>query len=112
VRTFIEKNLDSFGKCSNLSADELVKKGLEALRETLPSEQELSSKNVSIAIVGENHKFTVYDNDDTKKWLDQLDSLKKASRTTASQQSSSTAANNNVEAAATEEEAAPAEMQE
>lgn len=93
ARTFIEKNLDKFGKCSDLSADELVKKGLEALRETLPSEQELSTKNVSIAIVGEDQKFSVYDNEDTQKWLDQLDTLKKASRNApaAAQESTATA---------------------
>ena len=83
ARTYIEKNLDQFGKTSELGKDDLVKRGLEALRETLPSEQELNEKNVSIGIVGEDHPFQVYDNEDVKKWLDMLDSLKKASRSTA-----------------------------
>merc|ERR1711887_308561 len=42
ARTYIEKNLDQFGKTSELGMDDLVKRGLEALRETLPSEQELN----------------------------------------------------------------------
>lgn len=83
ARTYIEKNLDQFGKTSDLGKDDLVKRGLEALRETLPSEQELNEKNVSIGIVGENHPFQVYDNEDVKKWLNMLDSLKKASRSSA-----------------------------
>lgn len=83
ARTYIEKNLDHFGKTSELGMDDLVKRGLEALRETLPSEQELNEKNVSIGIVGEDHPFQVYDNADVKKWLEMMDSLKKAGRSSA-----------------------------
>lgn len=100
ARTYIEKNLDHFGKTSELGMDDLVKRGLEALRETLPSEQELNEKNVSIGIVGEDHPFQVYDNADVKKWLEMMDSLKKAGRSSATAaatteaSSSSQAANN------------------
>lgn len=83
ARTFIEKNLDSFSSTSELGVDELVKLGLEGLRETLPSEQELNEKNVSIAVVGEDRDFTVYNDEDIKPWLSMLDSLKKKSRSTA-----------------------------
>lgn len=91
ARTYVEKNLEHFGKESTLGVDDLVKRGLEALRETLPSEQELNEKNVSIGVVGEDHAFKVYDNEDVKHWLSLLDTLKKASRNAAAAtQSSST----------------------
>merc|ERR1711879_1022206 len=92
ARTYIEKNLESFGNTSELGMNDLVKRGLEALRETLPSEQELNEKNVSIGIVGEDHPFKVYDNEEVKNWLEMLESLKKASRTTAATESSSSTA--------------------
>jgi len=94
ARTYIEKNLDEFGKTSDLGIDGLVKRGLEALRETLPSEQELNEKNVSIGIVGEDHPFKVYDNEEVKNWLSMLDTLKKAKRVrpTAATESSTTQA--------------------
>ncbi|KPM07943.1 proteasome subunit alpha type-1-like protein [Sarcoptes scabiei] len=47
ARTYLEKNLDSFGQCSK---DELVKHGLLALRECLPNDTQLTSQNVSIGI--------------------------------------------------------------
>jgi len=110
ARTFIERNLDSFGVCSELGADDLVKKGLEALRETLPSEQELNEKNVSIAVVGEDLEFKVHDGEGVKRWLEMLDSLKKQPRT-AQASTSATAAP--AEPAATEENAPEAtDMQE
>ena len=80
ARTFIERHLEKFGTDSDLSADDLVKKGLEALRETLPQEQELTEKNISIGIVGEDMPFKLYDNEEVKKWLDMLDSTKKPAR--------------------------------
>ncbi|EEC14506.1 proteasome subunit alpha type, putative [Ixodes scapularis] len=44
--------------------EELVKHGLRALRDCLPNEVELSTKNVSIAIVGKGQDFIIYDDDD------------------------------------------------
>lgn len=109
ARTYIEKNLDHFGKTSDLDIDDLVKRGLEALRETLPSEQELSEKNVSIGIVGENQPFQVYDNGDVKKWLDMLGSLKKNNRSTATAAAATTDASSSSQPA---NEPANEEMQE
>lgn len=51
AKTYLEKNLDSYDA---LSADELIRAVLTALRETLPSEQDLTAKNASVAIVGKN----------------------------------------------------------
>ncbi|KAF4009003.1 hypothetical protein G4228_000791, partial [Cervus hanglu yarkandensis] len=56
---------------SNLN--ELVKHGLRALRETLPAEQDLTTKNVSIGIVGKDLEFTIYDDDDVSPFLEGLE---------------------------------------
>merc|ERR1719187_3076636 len=52
ARTYLEKFLPELKECE---LEELVKHGLRALRDTLPN------KNVSIAVVGKDHEFTVYD---------------------------------------------------
>jgi len=49
ARTYLEKHLAVFGACS---LDELIKHALRSLRETLPNEIELSTKNCSLGIVG------------------------------------------------------------
>lgn len=53
--------MSEFMECN---LNELVKHGLRALRETLPAEQDLTTKNVSIGIVGKDLEFTIYDDDD------------------------------------------------
>ncbi|XP_071447543.1 proteasome subunit alpha type-1-like [Hetaerina americana] len=66
ARTYLEKNLDKFLECS---LDDLVKHGLRALRDTLPNEVELNTKNVSIGVVGKGTPFTIYDEDETSRYL-------------------------------------------
>ncbi|XP_064488947.1 proteasome subunit alpha type-1-like isoform X2 [Ornithodoros turicata] len=66
ARTYLEKHLDEFKTCN---LEELVKHGLRALRDCLPNEVELSTKNVSIAIVGKGKDFTIYDDDDVAPYL-------------------------------------------
>jgi len=66
ARTYLEKNLEQF-HASNLN--ELVKHGLLALRECLPNDLELSTKNVSLAIVGKDRELTVFDDDEIEQWL-------------------------------------------
>lgn len=66
ARTYLEKHLDEFKSCD---LDELVKHGLRALRDCLPNEVELSTKNVSIAIVGKDKDFVIYDDDDVAPYL-------------------------------------------
>ncbi|KAB5571708.1 hypothetical protein PHYPO_G00228140 [Pangasianodon hypophthalmus] len=58
--------------------NELVQHGLCALRETLPAEQDLTTKdlttkNVSIGIVGKEMEFTIYDDDDVAPFLEGLE---------------------------------------
>jgi len=59
ARTYLEKNFDEF-LTSDLET--LVAHGLRALRDTLPNEVDLSNKNVSIAVVGKDTPFKIYEN--------------------------------------------------
>merc|ERR1711863_57500 len=59
ARTYLEKKLDEFGDCD---LETLVGHGLRALRDTLPNEVDLSNKNVSIAVVGKDTPFKIYEN--------------------------------------------------
>jgi 20S proteasome subunit alpha 6 len=52
--------------------EDLVLHGLRALRDTLAQDKELLAQNTSIGIVGLDTKFTLYDNDDVRGWLEKL----------------------------------------
>jgi len=66
AKTYLEKFLDSLPECE---LDELVKHGLRALRDTLPNEVDLTNKNVSVAIVGKDTPFTIYDDELVEPFL-------------------------------------------
>ncbi|XP_025890491.1 proteasome subunit alpha type-1 [Nothoprocta perdicaria] len=70
ARTYLERHMTEFTDCN---LNELVKHGLRALRETLPAEQDLTTKNVSIGIVGKDMEFTIYDDDDVALFLEGLE---------------------------------------
>lgn len=70
ARTYLEKHLNSFKTCS---LDDLIKHALRALRETLPNEIELSTKNCSLGIVGKELPFTIYDDEKVKPYLDAIE---------------------------------------
>jgi len=71
ARTYLEKHLNEFPNCS---LDDLIRHALRALRDTLPNEIELSTKNVSVSIVGKDVPFTVYNDDHVKPYLDSIES--------------------------------------
>lgn len=71
ARTYLEKHLNEF---PNASLDDLIRHALRALRDTLPNEIELSTKNVSVSIVGKDMPFTVYNDDNVKPYLDSIES--------------------------------------
>jgi len=77
ARTYLEKNLDKFADCN---LNELVKHGLLALRECLPNDLELTSKNVSIAIVGKDQPFIVYDDQHVEQYLALLTDVERKGR--------------------------------
>merc|ERR1739848_469328 len=58
ARTYLEKFLNDLKDCD---LEELAKHGLRALRDTLPNEVDLTNKNVSIAVVGKDTPFAIYD---------------------------------------------------
>jgi len=58
ARTYLEKKLDEMSTCT---VDELINHALRALRDTLPNEVELSTKNVSIGVVGKGTPFKIYE---------------------------------------------------
>ncbi|KAK3096748.1 hypothetical protein FSP39_002875 [Pinctada imbricata] len=66
ARTYVEKFLDKFQDCT---LEELIKHGLLALRDTLPQEVELTTKNCSMGIVGKEMDFTIYDDDQMTDYL-------------------------------------------
>jgi len=66
ARTYLERHLDTF-RDSNLS--ELMKHGLRALRDCLPNDVELSTKNVSIAVVGKDKDFTIFEDEKVEPYL-------------------------------------------
>ena len=82
ARTYLEKHLDEF-KGSTLN--ELVRHGILALRECLPNDLELNDKNLSIAIVGKDRKFTIYDDETIQQWLDLVTPEERKGRSTAGQ---------------------------
>jgi len=75
ARTYVEKILDALPTCS---LQELVAHGLRALRDTLPSEVELTTKNCSLAIVGKDTPFTVYDDDAVTDYLKLIEGEERA----------------------------------
>ncbi|KAF3855206.1 hypothetical protein F7725_023261 [Dissostichus mawsoni] len=70
ARTYLERCMEKFSDCN---LNDLVQHGLRALRETLPSEQDLTTKNVSIGIVGKDMEFIIYDDADVAPFLEGLE---------------------------------------
>lgn len=79
ARTYLEKHLSSFLECSK---DDLVRHGLLALRECLPNDTSLTSQNVSVAIVGKDFPFQIFEDDDVEKFLGKLTDAEKKGRST------------------------------
>lgn len=66
ARTYLERNLDKF---QDASLEDLIKHGLRSLRDTLPNEVELTTKNCSVGIVGKDVPFTIYDEEEVQRHL-------------------------------------------
>lgn len=75
ARTYLEKHLNVFQDCS---LDELIKHALRALRDTLPNEIELTTKNCSLGIVGKDVSFSIFDDDKIKPYLDAIEGDQRA----------------------------------
>lgn len=70
ARTYLEKHLDELDNCQT---EDLVAHGLRALRDTLPAELQLNTKNVSIGIVGKHSPFKILDEEETSTYLSKIE---------------------------------------
>jgi 20S proteasome subunit alpha 6 len=66
ARTYLERHLTEFPTCT---LEELIKHGLRSLRDTLPNDVELTTKNCSLGIVGKDTNFTIYDDQQVQQYL-------------------------------------------
>ncbi|XP_013192711.1 proteasome subunit alpha type-1 [Amyelois transitella] len=66
ARTYLEKHLNTFLDCD---LNDLVAHGLRALRDTLPNEVDLNTKNVSIAIVGPKTPLRICEETELARFL-------------------------------------------
>lgn len=76
ARTYLERNIDAFADCTR---EELVKHGLQALRESLVQDKELTVDNTSVGLVGVEttpkkgiESFKLYDEFEVKQWIENL----------------------------------------
>lgn len=76
ARTYLERNLDTIRSSeAQLSQEELIVHALNALRDTLAQDVELTYKNTSVSIVGKGTPFTLYDDENVQQWIDKLDTV-------------------------------------
>lgn len=66
ARTYLERRLTEFPNCT---PEELIKHGLRALRDTLPNDVQLTTKNCSVGLVGKDTPFTIYDDEHIEQYL-------------------------------------------
>lgn len=78
ARTYLERNIE---KLADSSLEDLIVHGLNALRDTLAQDKELTLKNTSVAIVGKNTPFKIIEDEDISPWLDRLDTVSRTQRT-------------------------------
>ncbi|KAH8554837.1 nucleophile aminohydrolase [Umbelopsis sp. PMI_123] len=67
AKTYLESKYAEF---DGESLDDLVKHGLQALRDTLQQDNELTTENTSIGIVGKDREFEIIEGEDLKRYLD------------------------------------------
>ncbi|CAO3622212.1 unnamed protein product [Mucor hiemalis] len=69
AKTYLEKYRDDF---TEAPLEELVRHGLQALRDTLQQDKDLNIHNTSLGIVGEGHPFEIIEGDALQRYLDLL----------------------------------------
>jgi len=70
AKTYLERSVDQFNDCSK---EELIQHGLKALHESLSGDTTLTTKNCTVAIVGEGTSFTIIEDDDLTEYMTQDD---------------------------------------
>lgn len=66
ARTYLERNLDAF---PGSDLPQLVAHALKALRDCLPTDTELTTRNTSVCIVGQDAPFAIYEDDQVAGYL-------------------------------------------
>lgn len=75
ARTYLERHVGEFPDCDR---EALIRHGLQALKESLVQDRELTVENTSVAVVGavaEGNKaepFKVYDGQDVSAWIESV----------------------------------------
>lgn len=69
AKTYLERKYETFVECSK---EELIRHALYAIKESL-QEEELSSSNCGVAIVGKGEPFTILDPESLQAYIDSLD---------------------------------------
>ena len=72
ARTYLERSIDNL---LGASRENLIKHGLQALKESLSQDKELTVENCSVGVVGVGkdgkvEKFVLYDGESVKQWVD------------------------------------------
>lgn len=70
AKTYLEKTFESY---PGLGLADLIKHGVAALKETVQTGTDLSTKNVTIAYVGKDTPFTVLENDAVAPYITEAD---------------------------------------
>lgn len=83
ARTYLERNFQEF---PNATLEELIIHGLNALRDTLAQDKELTPKNTNIAFLGKDTPFKILEDDAVTPWLEKLDSVSRTSHPLSSNQ--------------------------
>mmetsp|Transcript_65541 Transcript_65541/g.75399 ORF Transcript_65541/g.75399 Transcript_65541/m.75399 type:complete len:245 (+) Transcript_65541:63-797(+) len=65
-KTYLEKNFESF---TDLSLDDLIKHGVTALRKAESEDNPITSKNLSIGVVGIDEPFRLLEGEEVSKYL-------------------------------------------
>ena len=74
ARTYLERHLDEF---PGASKEELIKHGLQALKESLSQDKELTAENTSLGVIGartekdpRGQNFKLFDGQEVSPWLE------------------------------------------
>lgn len=76
ARTYLERTLEEVREVTDVES--LIVHGLNALRDTLAQDVELTLRNTSVAVVGKDTSFKIYEDDEVTQWLDKLDLVSNA----------------------------------
>ena len=75
ARTYLERTLEEVREVTDVES--LIVHGLNALRDTLAQDVELTLRNTSVAVVGKDTSFKIYE-DEVTQWLEKLDLVSNA----------------------------------